>query len=162
MNRLLPALVALSLAACAGGPATKAEAEEERRAELELQSVMDMVTSRQVKPIEFEFNSDVLLPSSMDLLDRVAAVLRGRPRLKLIVEGHTDDVGDDAYNMELSRYRADAVKTYLVKKGIHPETVLSRGYGETRPVSPGTTEKDRALNRRVEFKITTRDWGTVF
>lgn len=162
MKKLLPALVALSLSACAGGPATKAEAEEQRRAELELQSVMDMVTSRRVKPIEFEFNSDVLLPSSMDLLDRVASVLRGRPRLKLIVEGHTDDVGDDDYNLDLSRYRADAVKTYLVKKGIHPETIRARGYGETRPVSPGTTEKDRALNRRVEFRITTRDWGTVY
>ncbi|HOI43701.1 MAG TPA: OmpA family protein, partial [Elusimicrobiales bacterium] len=66
------------------------------------------------------------------------------------------------YNLELSRYRADAVKTYLVKKGIHPETIRARGYGETRPVSPGTTEKDRALNRRVEFRITTRDWGTVY
>jgi outer membrane protein OmpA-like peptidoglycan-associated protein len=162
MKKIIPAMLLLALAACAGGPATKAEAEEERRAGLELQSVMDMVTSRRVKPIEFEFNSDVLLPSSMDLLDRVANVLRGRPRLKLIVEGHTDDVGDDDYNMELSRYRADAVKTYLVKKGIHPETIRARGYGETRPVSPGITEKDRALNRRVEFRITTRDWGTVY
>jgi outer membrane protein OmpA-like peptidoglycan-associated protein len=162
MKKLLPALLALVLGACGGRSLTDAEAEERRRGELELQSVMDMVTTRRVKPIEFEFNSDVLLPSSTDLLDRVAEVLRNRPRLKLIVEGHTDDVGDDEYNMELSRYRADAVKDYLVKKGIHPETVLSRGYGETRPVSPGRTEKDRALNRRVEFRITTRDWGTVF
>ncbi|KAF0126898.1 MAG: peptidoglycan-associated lipoprotein [Elusimicrobia bacterium] len=162
MRNLIPVLLALSLAACGGRALTDAEAEERRRGELDLQSVLDMVTTRQVKPIEFEFNSDVLLPSSLDLLDRVASVLRGRPRLKLIVEGHTDDVGDDDYNMELSRYRADAVKSYLVKKGIHPETILSRGYGETRPISPGKTEKDRALNRRVEFKITTRDWGTVF
>lgn len=162
MKKLLTAMLLLSLAACGGRPLNDAEAEENRRGELELQSVMDMVTSRQVKPIEFEFNSDVLLPSSMDLLDRVANVLRGRPRLKLIVEGHTDDVGDDDYNMDLSRYRADAVKTYLVGKGIHPETIRARGYGETRPVSPGTTEKDRALNRRVEFRITTRQWGTVF
>ncbi|HBE87566.1 MAG TPA: hypothetical protein DDW67_00285 [Elusimicrobia bacterium] len=162
MKRLLASLLILTLAACGGRQLTGAEAEEQRRGELELQSVMDMVTTRQVKPIEFEFNSDVLLPSSRDLLDRVAEVLRGRPRLKLIVEGHTDDVGDDEYNMELSRYRADAVKAYLVSRGIHPETVLSRGYGETRPVSPGKTEKDRALNRRVEFRITTREWGTVF
>lgn len=162
MKYLLPALLTLTLAACGGRVLTGAEAEESRRAELELQSVMDMVTSRRVQPIEFEFNSDVLLPSSMDLLDRVAAVLRGRPRLKLIVEGHTDDVGDDDYNLELSRYRADAVKTYLVSRGIHPETIRARGYGETRPISPGKTEKDRALNRRVEFRITTRDWGTVF
>lgn len=162
MKYMLPAILALTLSACGGRALTDAETEERRRGELELQSVMDMVTTRQVKPIEFEFNSDVLLPSSMDLLDRVAAVLRGRPRLKLIVEGHTDDVGDDEYNMELSRYRSDAVKNYLVKKGIHPETIRARGYGETRPISPGTTEKDRALNRRVEFKITTRDWGTVF
>jgi outer membrane protein OmpA-like peptidoglycan-associated protein len=162
MKNLIPVLLALSLAACGGRALSDAEAEESRRGELELQSVMDMVTTRQVRPIEFEFNSDVLLPSSMDLLDRVASVLLGRPRLKLIVEGHTDDVGDDDYNMQLSRYRADAVKTYLVKKGIHPETIQARGYGETRPISPGKTEKDRALNRRVEFKITTRNWGTVF
>lgn len=162
MKNLLAALLALCLSACGGRGLTGAEAEERRRGELELQSVMDMVTTKKVKPIEFEFNSDVLLPSSMDLLDRVADVLRGRPRLKLIVEGHTDDVGDDGYNMELSRYRADAVKSYLVRKGIHPETVRAVGYGETRPVSPGRTEKDRALNRRVEFRITTRDWGAVF
>ncbi len=162
MKNLLAAMLMLALAACGGRGLTDAEAEERRRGELELQSVMDMVATKQVKPIEFEFNSDVLRPSSRDLLDRVAEVLRNRPRLKLIVEGHTDDVGDDGYNMELSRYRADSVKNYLVGKGIHPETVRAIGYGETRPVSPGKTEKDRALNRRVEFRITTRDWGTVF
>lgn len=139
-----------------------AEREEARRGELELQSVMDMVSTRQVRPIEFELGSAKLLPSSFQLLDRVASVLLNHNRLKLIVSGHTDDSGSEAFNEQLSLERAGAVKMYLVKKGVYPESVKVYGYGSRLPALKENSEKARALNRRVEFRITTRDWSTVY
>jgi len=141
---------------------TLAEKEEARRAELELQSVMDMVSSRQIPPIEFELGSAKLKESSYALLDKIADVLMNHNKLKLIVSGHTDDSGSAAFNEQMSLERAGAVKLYLAKKGVYPETVRVYGYGESQPLVKGTTEKERALNRRVEFRITTRDWGTVY
>ncbi len=139
-----------------------AEKEEVRRAELELTSVLDMISSGQISPVEFESGSSRLLESSRPVLDRIADVLLSHNRLKLIVSGHTDDVGSDEYNEELSQKRASAVKMYLATKGVHPDSVRVYGYGEKMPVVKDTTEQARALNRRVEFRITTRDWGTVY
>ncbi|OGR44430.1 MAG: hypothetical protein A2X35_06890 [Elusimicrobia bacterium GWA2_61_42] len=139
-----------------------AEKEEARRAELELQSVMDMVSTRQIPPVEFELGSARLLESSRPLLDRVADVLIGHNRLKLIVSGHTDDSGSEEFNETLSLQRAGAVKMYLATKGVHPDSVRVYGYGESMPAIQGGTDETRALNRRVEFRITTRDWGTVY
>lgn len=139
-----------------------AEKEEARRAGLELQSVMDMAASRQVPPIEFELGSDRLLASSRPLLDRIADILLKHSKLKLIVSGHTDDTGSDAFNEDLSLKRAGAVKLYLATKGVYPDSVRVYGYGSRVPVLKDTSEKARALNRRVEFRITTRDWGTVY
>ena len=146
---------------CAGALQPE-EKEDARRAALELQSVMDMVSTRQIPPIEFEFNSAELRPSSYQLLDRVASILLAHNRLKLIVEGHTDYIGSEEYNETLSLKRAGAVKMYLATKGVYPDFVRVYGYGETRPAVKGVSDKARALNRRVEFRITTRDWGTVY
>jgi len=138
------------------------EKEQERRANMELQSVMDMVVSRKIPPIDFEFNSAKLKTSSDELLDKVYEILSKYPNLKLIVEGHTDDIGSDEYNDKLSLLRADAIKTYLVRKGIHPDSIRIYGYGKRKPVINEKSDKARALNRRVEFKITTRDWASVY
>ena len=138
------------------------EKEEARRAGLELKSVMDMASSRQLPPVEFESGSDRLLESSRPLLDRVADVLLKHNHLKLIVSGHTDDVGSDEYNEDLSLRRAGAVKMYLATKGVYPDSVHVYGYGKKMPVVNDTSPQGRALNRRVEFRITTRDWGTVY
>jgi outer membrane protein OmpA-like peptidoglycan-associated protein len=152
---------ALALYGCAK-QLTPSEREEARRADLELKSVMDMVSSREIPPVDFEFNSDKLKPTSFELLDRVAEILRNHNRLKLIVSGHTDDVGGDEYNDDLSMRRAGAVKFYLARKGVHPDSVRVYGHGERLPVIRETTEQARALNRRVEFRVTTRDWATVY
>lgn len=149
------------LCACSAGR-PPLEMEERRRAALEMQSVMDMVTSRAIRPVEFETGSSTLLASSYDLLDRVAEVLKNHRRLKLIVEGHTDDVGGDEYNVRLSLERAGSVKQYLAAKGVWPDSVKVFGYGKKRPVTKDTSERGRALNRRVEFIITTRNWESVF
>lgn len=136
--------------------------EEERRAALEMQSIRDMVASREIPPVEFELGSSTLLKSSYDLLDRVAEILLRHPKLKLIVEGHTDDLGGDAWNERLSLYRAGAVKQYLAAKGIHPDSIKVYGYSHSRRITTDTSDRGRALNRRVEFILTTRDWESVF
>jgi outer membrane protein OmpA-like peptidoglycan-associated protein len=123
---------------------------------------MDMVSSRRIPPIEFEFNSDRLKVSSHELLDRVAEILVSHNKLKLIVSGHTDDLGSEEYNKDLSMRRAGAVKMYLATRGVYPDSVRVYGHGESLPVVDETTEAARALNRRVEFRITTRNWGSVY
>ena len=160
-GKLVLSVALLLLGACSR-PLKPADKEDARRAQLELQSVMDMVSSRQVRPIEFELGSSKLMPSSFQLLDRVADVLLNHNRLKLIVAGHTDDSGSEAFNENLSLERAGAVKMYLVKKGVYPESVKVYGYGSRVPALKENSERARALNRRVEFRITTRDWGTVY
>jgi len=68
------------------------------------------------------------------------------------IQGHTDNIGSAAYNMKLSRKRAESVKSYLDKKGIYSTRLKSEGYGFAKPVVPNTTPENRALNRRVELK----------
>lgn len=162
MKRLLVLAGCLLAVAACGRKLTVTESEEARRAKLELQSVMDMVSSRQIPPIDFELGSDKLKASSFELLDRVAAVLVNHTHIKLIVSGHTDDTGSAEYNEDLSLRRAGAVKFYLARKGVHPDSVRVYGYGERYPVVNEKTEEARALNRRVEFRVTTRNWGTVY
>ncbi len=141
---------------------TASDREEKRRAEAEMKSVLDMVVTKEIAPIEFETGSAKLKPSSFPLLDKVAQVLLKYPKIKLIVEGHTDDVGGEEYNKDLSLRRADSVKTYLVRKGVYPDYIRIYGYGKSRPAVKGTLPKDRKMNRRVEFRLTTRHWATVF
>jgi outer membrane protein OmpA-like peptidoglycan-associated protein len=162
MKKLLILAAGLLVVCACSKRLSVSEREEARRAELELQSVMDMVTTKEVPPVEFELGSDALMPSSYPLLDRVASVLLNHNKLKLIVSGHTDDTGSEEYNQDLSLRRAGAVKMYLATKGVYPDSVRVYGYGERYPVINEQTEAARALNRRVEFRITTREWGTVY
>jgi len=76
------------------------------------------------------------------------------PAYILNIGGHTDNVGKADMNMKLSQDRADAVKAYLIEKGIDGSRLNATGYGSTQPVGDNKTDKGRALNRRVEFKVT--------
>lgn len=159
---LFVAFVLLACGCVARRPYDPNRLEEERRAALEMQSVMQMIASRRAPPIEFEFNSARLLQSSYKTLDLVANIIKKHPTLKLIVEGHTDDVGGHEYNDLLSLKRAGSVKDYLVAQDIYPAFVRIYGYGKRRPVTTDTSEKGRALNRRVEFIITNRRWEAIY
>jgi OmpA-OmpF porin, OOP family len=111
-----------------------------------------------LEPIMFEFDKAVIKPVSFPILNAVAATIEHNPALRLIeVAGHTDERGDDAYNLDLSDRRAAAVLKYLSDKGIEPKRLESNGYGETRPVDPSHTERAWAKNRRVEFLIVKRE-----
>jgi outer membrane protein OmpA-like peptidoglycan-associated protein len=94
------------------------------------------------------------LPAQSKLVvDEFAIFLQENPSMKVAIQGHTDDVGNDANNMVLSDNRAKAVYDYLVSKGIDSSRLSSKGFGETKPLVPNTSEPNRAKNRRTEFVI---------
>ncbi|MFA4875617.1 MAG: OmpA family protein [bacterium] len=104
--------------------------------------------------IHFEFDRAVIRPISYPILDDVAYLLQKNPQIRLVrVEGHTDWIGSDAYNQKLSEARANAVRNYLVQKGIEPDRLQAVGYGEQRPIADNNTVMGRARNRRTEFTV---------
>lgn len=106
----------------------------------------------------FETNSDVIRVVSHNLLDQVAALMIATPGVLLVeVEGHTDDVGRDTYNLELSDRRAASVVRYLVNVGINGARLTSQGYGEVLPIESNETEEGRQANRRVVLSIIEQD-----
>jgi OOP family OmpA-OmpF porin len=118
-------------------------------------SSLIVVTEKEIRitqQIQFEFNKAVIKPGiSYKILDEVVEVLNDNPKITLDVQGHTDNVGGDAYNMKLSQSRADAVRAYLTAHGISGTRLVSKGYGFHQPLVPNNSEGNRALNRRVQF-----------
>jgi outer membrane protein OmpA-like peptidoglycan-associated protein len=107
-----------------------------------------------LEQVLFDTNKATIRKESFDLLDQVAKVFTEHPEIKkVLVEGHTDDVGADDKNMTLSDNRAKAVVTYLTKKGIAKERLQATGFGETKPVVKNDSKENRQKNRRVVFTI---------
>ncbi|MEM9488711.1 MAG: OmpA family protein [Myxococcota bacterium] len=107
--------------------------------------------------VYFEFNRAVVKAESYPILDAVAATLEGNPDIQLVeIQGHTDERGNDAYNLRLSDERANAVRQYLLDKGVGPDRLQAQGYGETQPLDRRRNEEAWAKNRRVEFLIIKR------
>ena len=115
--------------------------------------IFDKERSRLVlSGVNFEFDSARLTQESYESLNRVARSLKEWPEVRVEIGGHTDDTGTDEYNMELSQRRADAVRDYLMSKGINGSRLEAKGYGKTDPITRSDTEEARAQNRRVELK----------
>lgn len=113
-----------------------------------------IVTEKEIKitqQIHFEFDRDKIRPDSFPILDAIVEVLQQNPKIKIEIQGHTDNKGAAAYNKKLSDRRAAAVRKYLVTKGIEEGRLTSKGYGMEQPIVPNTTDQNRALNRRVQF-----------
>ena len=104
-----------------------------------------------LRGVVFETGKSILKPESFTVLDIVAQSLLANPQIRIEVAGYTDITGSAALNLRLSRARADAVRTYLARKGVAPPRMIARGYGPGNPVAPNTTPEGRALNRRVEL-----------
>jgi len=102
--------------------------------------------------IFFETNSDVLKVASLAQLDELSEILKRYEAANLIIEGHADSQGEDAYNLALSQKRTESVKTYLMGKGIMESRLTAIGYGESKPIADNNTSLGRAKNRRVELK----------
>jgi outer membrane protein OmpA-like peptidoglycan-associated protein len=99
----------------------------------------------------FDFNKSTLQPSSDAALQPAANMMAANKALKLEVQGHTDNVGNDAYNQTLSEARAKAVVTWLAQHGVAADRLTARGYGKTKPVADNGSDEGRARNRRVEI-----------
>ncbi len=103
-------------------------------------------------PVVFETGSDKLAPESDAVLELVHIHLKQNPQVTLLrIEGHTDDVGDDDKNQDLSERRSMSVARWLVARGTDCKRLLPVGFGETKPVNPNTSEEGRARNRRTAF-----------
>lgn len=101
----------------------------------------------------FDFDKTVVKPEGKSKLDGLIGQIKGIALEVVIAVGHTDSVGTDKYNNKLSQRRADAVKAYLVSKGIEPNRIYTEGKGEKQPVADNKTSEGRAKNRRVEIEV---------
>ena len=132
--------------------------EEERLAaeQAQLQAEQDAMAAREMfenNDIFFKYDSSVVLPAAQTVLQEKAAWMNANLDVNVIVEGHCDDRGTEAYNLALGERRADAAKGYLIDLGVNPERLTTISYGEERPVDPARTEAAWAKNRRVHFAI---------
>ena len=105
-----------------------------------------------IDAISFDFGKSNIKAESHDYLDNLAKTLI-RTNAKIEVKGHTDNVGSEQYNMNLSRDRAKAVMEYLISKGVDKEKLTYSYYGMSKPLATNDTEEGRIINRRVEFEI---------
>lgn len=106
-----------------------------------------------VRAVDFEFNLSQLTAPAQQTLDEVANALLTQPELNVEIQGHTDSIGSAAYNLNLSQRRAEAVKAYLISKGVSASVLTAKGYGKAKPIASNDTAEGRAQNRRVAFEI---------
>ena len=107
----------------------------------------------ELKGVTFASGSAILSESSVGTLDEVADTLRRYPEMRVQIQGHTDSQGNRDFNIQLSQQRADAVRMYLLNKGISSSRLSARGFGPDEPVASNETAAGRAQNRRVELVI---------
>lgn len=108
--------------------------------------------------VNFAFAESTLQPRATRTLDAVGAVLGRYPELRVEIGGHTDAIGTDTFNQQLSEARAEAVRAYLIDRfEVAPDRLVARGYGEAQPIASNERRSGRALNRRVEFTVLNRE-----
>ncbi|MBA3648039.1 MAG: OmpA family protein [Chitinophagales bacterium] len=105
------------------------------------------------KSIQFQTGKDIITKLSYPVLDIIAEIMQQYPDTKWEIDGHTDNVGNDVKNMDLSDRRAASVKNYFIGKGVNSDRLSSHGFGETTPIADNKTSAGRAKNRRVEIKL---------
>lgn len=118
-----------------------------------LEIVYDAPTSYTLDRIQFETASAQLKGNSTLELEKLVGIMQLKPSLKILIEGHTDTDGNENDNLLLSSKRAEAVKNYLVQKGIAANRIETKGYGSSRPIAYNDTAEGKAKNRRTEIKV---------
>jgi len=113
-----------------------------------------------ISGVLFDTGKYTLRPGAREKLAKVSGIILAYPSLKLEVEGHTDSVGTDEYNMQLSENRANSVRDYLVQQGINTSSIAARGFGKSQPVTTNDTAVGRQQNRRVELVVSGDVIGT--
>lgn len=108
----------------------------------------------------FDFNKYTLRPAAREKLAKISGIILSHPGLKLEVDGYTDSVGSDEYNMKLSEQRAGAVRDYLTGRGLPSDTVSAMGFGKDNPVASNDNAAGRQKNRRVEMVVSGDIIGT--
>jgi outer membrane protein OmpA-like peptidoglycan-associated protein len=108
-------------------------------------------TGKAILYINFNSGESKILAESTSIVDQIIQLLRENPEINLSIEGHTDNQGDHASNLTLSENRARAVVNAIVAGGINQERLISKGFGEDKPIADNTTDEGRAKNRRVEL-----------
>jgi len=103
--------------------------------------------------IFFDFNQSEIKPRSLSELDEVVKFLKENPKIKVEISGHTDNVGNENYNQQLSLKRAQSVVNYFASKGIDVARLAQKGFGSKKPIKPNDSEDNRQVNRRIEFKV---------
>jgi len=103
--------------------------------------------------VSFAVDSDAVLPGLYNEIDRIAQILIKYPQTTIVIEGHTDSTGADAYNQSLSERRAWSVQRLLTERGVDPSRISAMGYGESRPVASNDNPAGRQMNRRVEIRV---------
>jgi outer membrane protein OmpA-like peptidoglycan-associated protein len=109
----------------------------------------------------FDTGQYTLKPGAREKLAKVSGIILAHPGLKITVEGHTDSIGGDEYNMKLSENRASAVRSYLVSQGLNSGSVTAQGFGKARPVAENSSAVGRQQNRRVELVVSGEVLGTT-
>ncbi|HXE57140.1 MAG TPA: peptidoglycan-associated lipoprotein Pal, partial [Gemmatimonadales bacterium] len=132
--------------------------DEERRraeeAERARAAAREAATKAIAEMVHFDYDKFDIRDDDRPVLDRKAAVLLANPEVRLRISGHADERGSDEYNLALGNRRADAVRRYLVSKGVAADRLDIISYGEERPLVQGADEESWFQNRRAEFEIT--------
>ena len=114
---------------------------------------LEVGKSIRLKNIYFEFSKDELMPRSYVELQKLLKIMKENPKMDIEITGHTDSIGTDGYNLNLSMRRAAAVVSFLKSEGISAKRLRAHGAGESKPIASNETDEGRAENRRVEFLI---------
>jgi OmpA-OmpF porin, OOP family len=119
----------------------------------QIQIAYELPKTYTLENIYFETASSKLTRESFPALEMLASLLNSKKSMSIEISGHTDNIGEDAYNRKLSEDRANAVKSYLVSKGVQPARLKSVGHGASMPVADNATEAGRQENRRISLQI---------
>jgi outer membrane protein OmpA-like peptidoglycan-associated protein len=148
--------------------AAKAEAEKAQlRAQLQAQlnSILQTTDTARglivnMSDVLFDFGSYTLKPGAREKLAKISGILLAHPGLTLQIEGHTDSVGSDEFNQQLSEQRAGSVRDFLAQQGVSASAMTARGFGKTQPVATNDTPEGRQRNRRVEIVVNGESIGS--